>query len=108
MDDRVRIYELARKMNVPNQDIINTLRELGYDIKSHSSTVDKIGQDKVIAAFAKKKQQPDGAEKGQNGKNNTATGQSHDSQSGGGSTTSTTGSSQASSAIEIPTRKTKR
>lgn len=64
MDDRVRIYELARKMNVPNQDIINTLRELGYDIKSHSSTVDKIGQDKVIAAFAKKKQQPDGAEKG--------------------------------------------
>lgn len=64
MDDRVRIYELARKMNVPNQDIINTLRELGYDIKSHSSTVDKIGQDKVIAAFSKKKQQPEGAEKG--------------------------------------------
>ncbi|CAN5476580.1 translation initiation factor IF-2 [soil metagenome] len=68
MDDRVRIYELARKMNVPNQDIINTLRELGYDIKSHSSTVDKIGQDKVIATFAKKKQNSDSSGQPEKGK----------------------------------------
>jgi translation initiation factor IF-2 len=60
MEDRVRIYELARKMNVPNQDIIDTLRELGYDIKSHSSTVDKAGVGALIAALDKKKKNPDG------------------------------------------------
>jgi len=63
MDDRVRIYELARKMNVSNQDIIDTLRELGYDIKSHSSTVDKVGVGQLIAAFDKKKQKAEGGDK---------------------------------------------
>ena len=55
MDDRVRIYELARKMNLANQDIITTLRELGYDIKSHSSTIDKQAVGQLIAAIDKKK-----------------------------------------------------
>ncbi|MCA0314007.1 MAG: translation initiation factor IF-2 [Candidatus Melainabacteria bacterium] len=55
MDDRVRIYELARKMNISNQDIITTLRELGYDIKSHSSTIDKHAVGQLIAAIDKKK-----------------------------------------------------
>jgi translation initiation factor IF-2 len=57
MDDRVRIYELARRMNIQNQDIITTLRELGYDIKSHSSTVDANAVGLLIAALGKKKQQ---------------------------------------------------
>lgn len=59
MDDRVRIYELARKMNVANQDIITILRELGYDIKSHSSTIDKQAVGLLIAAFDKKKKGED-------------------------------------------------
>lgn len=59
MDDRVRIYELARKMNVANQDIITILRELGYDIKSHSSTIDKQAVGQLIAAFDKKKKGED-------------------------------------------------
>ncbi|MBX9695098.1 MAG: translation initiation factor IF-2, partial [Cyanobacteria bacterium] len=54
MDDRVRIYELSRKMNIPNQDIITTLRELGYDVKSHSSTVDSNAVGLLIAALGKK------------------------------------------------------
>jgi translation initiation factor IF-2 len=54
MDDRVRIYELARRMNIQNQDIITTLRELGYDIKSHSSTVDANTVGLLIAALGKK------------------------------------------------------
>lgn len=54
MDDRVRIYELARKMNLPNGTIIDTLRELGYDIKSHSSTIDKTTVGLLIAALKKK------------------------------------------------------
>ncbi|MDZ4833827.1 MAG: translation initiation factor IF-2 [Candidatus Melainabacteria bacterium] len=56
MDDRVRIYELARKMNISNQDIITILRELGHDIKSHSSTIDKSAVSAVIAALGKKNQ----------------------------------------------------
>lgn len=55
-NDRVRIYELARKMNIPNEDIITTLRELGYDIKSHSSTVDGNAVGQLITALGKKKQ----------------------------------------------------
>ncbi len=57
MDDRVRIYELARKMNIPNGDIITALRELGYDIKSHSSTVDAHAVGLLIAHLGKKKEQ---------------------------------------------------
>lgn len=56
MDDRVRIYELAKQMNLPNQDVINALRELGYDVKSHSSTVDKQAVGLLIAHLGKKKQ----------------------------------------------------
>lgn len=56
MDDRVRIYDLARRMDIPNQDIITALRELGYDIKSHSSTIDASVVSLVIAALGKKKQ----------------------------------------------------
>ncbi|MBY0358413.1 MAG: translation initiation factor IF-2 [Candidatus Obscuribacterales bacterium] len=57
MDDRVRVYELARRMNLPNADVINTFRELGYDIKSHSSTVDSAAVGLFIAHLGKKKQQ---------------------------------------------------
>ncbi len=56
MDDRVRVYELARQMNLTNQDIITGLRELGYDIKSHSSTVDKPAVGLLISHLGKKKQ----------------------------------------------------
>jgi len=64
MDDRVRIYELARRMNVPNQDVINVLRELGYDIKSHSSTIDKTAVGAFIAHVDKKKKNPEAETKG--------------------------------------------
>lgn len=57
MEDRVRIYELARKMGLPNQVLINKLRELGYDIKSHSSTVDSTAVGRLIAALGNSKQQ---------------------------------------------------
>jgi translation initiation factor IF-2 len=44
-------------MNIPNQDIITALRELGYDIKSHSSTVDASTVGLLIASLGKKKAQ---------------------------------------------------
>src|SRR5579883_1854015 len=54
MEDRVRIYELARQMNISNQDIITGLRELGYDVKSHSSTIDRNVVGNLIAHLGKK------------------------------------------------------
>jgi translation initiation factor IF-2 len=42
-------------MNIPNQDVINVARELGYDIKSHSSTIDKTAVGLVIAKLDKNK-----------------------------------------------------
>ncbi len=55
MNDRVRVYELAKQMNVSNQVLIHELRELGYDIKSHSSTIDNHVVGLLIAALSKKK-----------------------------------------------------
>jgi translation initiation factor IF-2 len=57
MKERVRVYELARQMNIANEDIITTLRELGHDIKSHSSTVDAVAVGQLISALNKKKEQ---------------------------------------------------
>ncbi len=57
MKERVRVYELARQMNIHNDDIITTLRELGYDIKSHSSTIDSVAVGALIPALNKKKEQ---------------------------------------------------
>ncbi len=56
MEDRIRIYELAKRMNVPNQDVIMALRELGYDVKSHSSTIDAAAVNLLIAKQSKKKE----------------------------------------------------
>jgi translation initiation factor IF-2 len=56
MDDRVRIYDLAKRMNMSNQDIIQALRALGYDVKSHSSTIDSNAVNLLISSFKKKKE----------------------------------------------------
>ena len=57
MNDRVRIYELAKQMNKPAQVVIDDLRELGYDIKSHSSTVDKAAVGLLIHHQTKKEKE---------------------------------------------------
>ncbi|HEY9714308.1 MAG TPA: translation initiation factor IF-2, partial [Chroococcales cyanobacterium] len=61
MKERMRIYELARKMNIPNEDIITTLREQGVDVKSHSSTIDEQAVGLFIQAYGKKKDPDKGA-----------------------------------------------
>jgi translation initiation factor IF-2 len=59
--ERIRIYELARQMNLSNQTLIDTLRELGFDVKSHSSTVDKNAFPLLVQALNKKKQADTGS-----------------------------------------------
>lgn len=61
MEERVRVYELAKKMNISNQEVITALRELGYDVKSHSSTVDG-NSIKPLIEHIKKKASSDAAE----------------------------------------------
>ena len=37
---KIRIYELAKKLNIPNKSIITELSKLGIEGKTHSSTID--------------------------------------------------------------------
>lgn len=38
---KIRVYQLAKELNVPCTELVELLRELGEDIKSHSSTIDE-------------------------------------------------------------------
>ncbi len=38
-EDRIRIYELARKLGVENKDLIEILQDEGVEVKSHASTI---------------------------------------------------------------------
>ncbi len=47
---RVRIYELAKEAGMASKVLADTLIELGYDIKGHSSTVDDETAEKIRAS----------------------------------------------------------
>jgi len=38
---KVRVYQLAKELGVPNSELIELLKELGEEVKSHSSTIDE-------------------------------------------------------------------
>ncbi|RMF19319.1 MAG: translation initiation factor IF-2 [Candidatus Dadabacteria bacterium] len=48
----MRVFELARELNVSNQEIIAKLREFGYDVTNHMSSIDDGQARKVRQAFA--------------------------------------------------------
>ena len=37
---KIRIYELAKKLGVPNKSILNELPKFGIEGKTHSSSID--------------------------------------------------------------------
>jgi translation initiation factor IF-2 len=43
----VRIYELARELDMPNKELVELCREAGLDVKSHSSTIEDYEADLV-------------------------------------------------------------
>lgn len=48
-----RIYELAKEINVPSKDLLETAEKKGYDFKNHMASIDD-HQEKVLRdAFAK-------------------------------------------------------
>ena len=40
MTDKVRIYQLARDLDVESRELIAILEDMGVEVKSHSSTLD--------------------------------------------------------------------
>ena len=41
MNNKIRVYELAKKLNKSNKELIAVLQELGVTVKSHSSSIDE-------------------------------------------------------------------
>lgn len=41
MGKKVRIYDLARELNLSNKEVLDLLRDLGVEVKSHSSTIEE-------------------------------------------------------------------
>ena len=41
MNNKVRIYDLARKLNKTNKELIAVLQQLDIPVKSHSSSIDE-------------------------------------------------------------------
>jgi translation initiation factor IF-2 len=44
---KMRVYELAKELNISNKELIGKLNELGTEVKSHSSGVDDEVVEKV-------------------------------------------------------------
>ncbi|MBW2622047.1 MAG: translation initiation factor IF-2 [Deltaproteobacteria bacterium] len=38
---KVRVYELAKKLNISNKELVGKLQEMGFPVKSHSSTIEE-------------------------------------------------------------------
>lgn len=38
---KIRVYELAKKLNISNKDLVAKLQEMGFPVKSHSSTIEE-------------------------------------------------------------------
>ena len=53
MNDKVRIYELSKKLNLDNKDIKEICEQLNIAVKSHSSTITASDAERVEAMAAK-------------------------------------------------------
>ncbi len=52
--ERVRIYEIAKKLGLPNKDVMLALsKNMGMKVKSHSSTISQEEADKLTAVLTK-------------------------------------------------------
>lgn len=49
MSEKIRIYELAKQLNLTNNDILIELKKIGIDAKTHSAMITQEEADKLIA-----------------------------------------------------------
>ena len=47
----VRVFQLARDLGIPSQEVIDRLKKLGVDVKTASSSVDEDTADKLKRAL---------------------------------------------------------
>ena len=52
-----RLYEIAKELGKESKEIVQRAKELGLDVKSHSSSVEAAAADKIVASFASVKKQ---------------------------------------------------
>ncbi len=58
----VRIYQLSKEIGMENAELLDLLRERGFQVKSASSTVDNISAESLKEEFAGKKDEPEESE----------------------------------------------
>ena len=51
---KMRVYEVAKQLDITNKDVLEKLSELGVTVKSHSSTLEENDAQKILDHFAKK------------------------------------------------------
>ncbi|MEC7905938.1 MAG: translation initiation factor IF-2 [Verrucomicrobiota bacterium] len=54
----VRIYQLSKEIGMENTDLLDILRERGFQVKSASSTIDNISAESIKEEFASEKSEP--------------------------------------------------
>ena len=50
-----RLYEIAKELGKESKEVVTRAKELGFDVKSHASSVDTDVAEKLIKSFAAKK-----------------------------------------------------
>ncbi len=53
-----RVYDLSKLLNMENKELMTLLKDRGYDIKSPSSTIDKISAEALLQEFASRITKP--------------------------------------------------
>ena len=51
-----RLYEIAKELGKESKEVVTRAKELGFDVKSHASSVDTDAAEKLIKSFAAKKE----------------------------------------------------
>jgi len=54
---RVRVYEIARELGIPNKELVSTIRAMGVEVRNHMSTLDPDDVAQVTRALEKERQE---------------------------------------------------
>ena len=46
-----RLYEIAKELGKESKEVVARAKELGLDVKSHSSSVEEAAASKIVASF---------------------------------------------------------
>ncbi|OQX58095.1 MAG: hypothetical protein B5M49_02410, partial [Thermotoga sp. 4484_232] len=60
---RLRVYELAKKLNMTPKELLQELEDLGLSVKSHMSYIDEETVNLILELFEEKEEKPRKAHK---------------------------------------------